>query len=358
MQRAPVFHRGRRNPDFFNQSRAYLDSQPGVLMLNRLTISALLKSVIAVMAACVVAFLIMTAWDSWGRLQTAARISVIADASAHAFKAMSNLRTDRATTSSEFERRRCRHGRLDQDAARLSRRHQSGAALRCWISPRRWNFRSEATLLPSLTQQFDSLKALQTEIHRGDRAAEGVAPGSAWQGICRCRDHVAADDWKSWSRSSPPPSATVDPVVDQLLAIKQLAWQVRDTGGQAAVLLSHGIERRPPAAGSTPDLRQIRDRRGIFLEGAGDRGGGNAAAGQPGRSHGRDQDGLFRAAISGVLRAIAECDDRRRENRSDVGAMESRRDRAPRRRGQAGRARARRGQAPRRGGSGLRRGNR
>ena len=57
-------------------------------MLNRLTISALLKSVIALMAACVVAFLVMTAWESWGRLQTAARISVIADASAHAFKAM------------------------------------------------------------------------------------------------------------------------------------------------------------------------------------------------------------------------------------------------------------------------------
>ena len=71
-------------------------------MLNCLTISALLKSVIAVMAACVVAFLIMTAWESWGRLQTAARISVIADASAHAFKAMSNLRTDRATTSSNM----------------------------------------------------------------------------------------------------------------------------------------------------------------------------------------------------------------------------------------------------------------
>ena len=68
-------------------------------MLNRLTISALLKSVIAVMAACVVAFLIATAWDSWGRLQSAARISVIAEASGKAFKAMHNLRTDRSTTN-------------------------------------------------------------------------------------------------------------------------------------------------------------------------------------------------------------------------------------------------------------------
>jgi len=68
-------------------------------MLNRLTISALLKSVIAVMAACVVAFLITTAWDAWGRLQSAGRISVIAEVSENAFKAMHNLRTDRANTT-------------------------------------------------------------------------------------------------------------------------------------------------------------------------------------------------------------------------------------------------------------------
>src|ERR1700682_4133517 len=68
-------------------------------MLNRLTISVLLKSVIALMAACVVGFLITTAWESWGRLQAAGRISVIAEASANAFKAMHNLRTDRATTN-------------------------------------------------------------------------------------------------------------------------------------------------------------------------------------------------------------------------------------------------------------------
>src|SRR6266852_6058062 len=67
-------------------------------MLNNLTISALLKSVIAVMAACVVAFLVTAAWDSWGRLQSASRMTVIAAASENAFKAMHNLRTDRTNT--------------------------------------------------------------------------------------------------------------------------------------------------------------------------------------------------------------------------------------------------------------------
>jgi hypothetical protein len=68
-------------------------------MLNRLTVSALLKSVIGAMAACVVAFLSVSAWTSWERLQAAGRITVIADASASAFKAMHNLRNDRPSTN-------------------------------------------------------------------------------------------------------------------------------------------------------------------------------------------------------------------------------------------------------------------
>ena len=67
-------------------------------MLNRLTVSALLKTVILVTSFGVVIALWLSAWDSWGRLQVANRISVIADSSAYMFKAMHNLRTDRSTT--------------------------------------------------------------------------------------------------------------------------------------------------------------------------------------------------------------------------------------------------------------------
>ena len=68
-------------------------------MLNRLTVSALLKTVILITSFCVVVGFSLNAWDSWGRLQAASRISVIADASANMFKAMHNLRTDRSTTN-------------------------------------------------------------------------------------------------------------------------------------------------------------------------------------------------------------------------------------------------------------------
>jgi hypothetical protein len=67
-------------------------------MLNRLTVSALLTSVIAVMVACVVAFLAFNAWHSLGSVRAAHRIALTAELSANAFTAMHNLRTDRSNT--------------------------------------------------------------------------------------------------------------------------------------------------------------------------------------------------------------------------------------------------------------------
>ena len=68
-------------------------------MLNRLTVSALLKTVILATSLCVVVGFSLNAWNSWNRLQVESRISVVADASANLFKAMHNLRTDRSTTN-------------------------------------------------------------------------------------------------------------------------------------------------------------------------------------------------------------------------------------------------------------------
>ena len=68
-------------------------------MLNRLSITTLLTSVISGMAVCVVALLAINAWGSWTQVRTAGRVLTIADASANTFKAMHNLRTDRSSTN-------------------------------------------------------------------------------------------------------------------------------------------------------------------------------------------------------------------------------------------------------------------
>src|ERR1700747_1083151 len=68
-------------------------------MLNRLTVSTLLKAVILSTAFIIVVMFSLSAWESWQRLQSANRISVIAGISANLFKAMHNLRTDMASTN-------------------------------------------------------------------------------------------------------------------------------------------------------------------------------------------------------------------------------------------------------------------
>jgi methyl-accepting chemotaxis protein len=216
-------------------------------MLNRLTISALLKSVIALMAACVVAFLIMAAWDSWGRLQTADRISVIADASANAFKAMHNLRTDRATTSQNLNAEV-----VEPDAEQTLRAYHEteNPALRSVLDlAATVEIADQKTLLPALARQFDTLKGLQTE------SMDALGKPKASRRPALVKEYVEATSalLLTLEKLSTQLAAAVnhnDPVVDQLLAIKQLAWLVRDTGGQAALLLSNGLAagRLPPEA--------------------------------------------------------------------------------------------------------------
>ena len=141
-------------------------------MLNRLTVSALLKTVILAMSLCVVIGVSLNAWDSWGRLQVANRISVIADTSAYLFKAMHNLRTDRATT----ERLLNADAPMDADIEKYLRGLRDG------------NRRSEPTPLPLSLHELHALWAEAQHHHahplrpRGDdhgalRALRRLPPG-------------------------------------------------------------------------------------------------------------------------------------------------------------------------------------
>ena len=51
-----------------------------------------------------------------------------------------------------------------------------------------------------------------------------------------------------------------DPVIDQLLMIKQLAWLMRNTAGEASLLISNGLVVRPRGARSPSNLHQARRR--------------------------------------------------------------------------------------------------
>src|ERR1700722_5902310 len=67
-------------------------------MLNRLTISTLLKSAVALCGAAVITLLAFSVSDSWGRLRTASRAAAATQASTDLFMALHNLRIDNSTT--------------------------------------------------------------------------------------------------------------------------------------------------------------------------------------------------------------------------------------------------------------------
>ena len=71
-------------------------------MLNRFSVNAVLKTIIAALSALAMAMLTVDAWSSWHRVGAARRISAAAEASAHLFTALHNLRVDRAQTNQDL----------------------------------------------------------------------------------------------------------------------------------------------------------------------------------------------------------------------------------------------------------------
>jgi methyl-accepting chemotaxis protein len=208
-------------------------------MLNRLTVSALLKTVILVTSFCVVVGFSLNAWDSWGRLQQAGRISVITDASANMFKAMHNLRTDRSTTN------RLLNGGapLDADIEKYLR------ALRDAEMPGMSNalalfgkieFPQQQSLVPEFDRLFKTLTAAQKEFW--ELMAQPTSPRRAalakeymetTQGLLSVLDKLSGVLAGSVNHQ--------DATIDQLFAIKQIAWLLRNTAGEASLLISNGL---------------------------------------------------------------------------------------------------------------------
>ena len=215
-------------------------------MLNCLTVSALLQSVIALLAVCVVSLLVTTAWQSWERLRATGHISAVAQASTNAFKAMHNLRTDRSSTprvlngeapvSPEIDR--FLHGIHDAEMPAI----RSTAALLPSIP-----FAEQATLLTALNQQVERLSALQAETWdqlRKPKKARRAALSKEYT-------DVTGEVLATLERISANLAASVnhnDPLIDHLLSIKQAAWQLRNTAGEASDLVATGLV----ATGSLP----------------------------------------------------------------------------------------------------------
>jgi len=218
-------------------------------MLNRLTVSALLKAVILTTAFCVVIGISISAWDSWGRLQVTSRIAVIADASANLFKAMHNLRTDQSTTIRLLNADSAMDSDIDKylRSLRDAEMPAMGSALGQLASV---EFPQHQTLVPELDRLFKALTGLQKEFW------DDVAKPKASRRATLPKEYLdtTAALLVTLDKLSAALAAAVnhqDATIDQLLAIKQIAWLLRNTGGEASLIISKGL-----AAGRiAPEIR-------------------------------------------------------------------------------------------------------
>ena len=208
-------------------------------MLNRLTVSVLIKSVIVLMSVCLMALLCVSAWDSWGRLTMTSRISVIAEASANMFKAMHNLRTDQSTTNRLLLSDQPMDSTIDKYLRELrdSEMPAMGNALGQLAII---DFPQKTTLVPEFDHEFKLLNAEQKEFW--DAVAKPIASRRA--GLAPEYAQTTADLLKALDKLSTALASAVnhqDPAIDQLLAIKQNAWLLRNTAGEASLLISKGL---------------------------------------------------------------------------------------------------------------------
>jgi methyl-accepting chemotaxis protein len=224
-------------------------------MITRLSVNFLVKGGMASLALTIVALLGVGAATCWQQLDTSGRTLHIVRVSQEAFTVFANIRTDRSSAP--------RTWLADAPISAENRAYLTGMqnrempALAATIAQlQNIPFDGRDTLSPALEQSYQTLTALQTEfwagvvMPRGSRraglAVEYAAAGNKLQDIL---EKINAQLLPQIKRD--------DALVADLVELKQLAWLIRDSAGENAVMISQALS----GAKLTADAREIYTRR-------------------------------------------------------------------------------------------------
>jgi methyl-accepting chemotaxis protein len=211
-------------------------------MLNRVSINALLKSVILVLCASLVVILALGAWSSWKRVNTVNRIAGVAEVSTHLFKALHNLRSDRSRTI-----RMVLADRTNTPAtAMLSEARDAVVpALKAAMATlKTMSFPGQQAMASELDQRFNTL----TRLHAESIAAAARPKSERPPGLAKTINDEFSALIAFIDRATVQLNRLVkleDAFIDQLMEIKQLAWTVRDRGGDSSVMVSNALSGQP-----------------------------------------------------------------------------------------------------------------
>jgi methyl-accepting chemotaxis protein len=207
-----------------------------------LSVNALLKSVIATLAAVVVVLLALGAWESWGRLQSVNRTSAVVDVSTHLFTALHNLRVDRASSYRDLMEDKqftaMNQQVRDARAAELPALRSAIAGLE------RVDMADRQAVIEGLSQAVKRLVALHEETAPAFlRPKAERRPGLAQEMFNEANGLLEAVDKLSGRLTRLV--KLEDPFIDQILQLQQLAMVVRNAGGDASIMVSNPLGGQP-----------------------------------------------------------------------------------------------------------------
>lgn len=212
-------------------------------MLNRMSVTALLTSVIALMACGLVVLLSVGAWTSWKQLRSANRIHLASDIAANAFKAMHNLRVERSAMVRELNSETTVAADTAGYLQRIQNIEMTSGANAIALSSQ-FDFAGRETLLSELNRNFEKVKTLQATsweaLHKpkASRQADLVKD-------YRDSDEALLKSLEQLSERIGAEIARADPIVDHLFNVKQAAWLLRNTAGEASLIVSLGLAGQP-----------------------------------------------------------------------------------------------------------------
>jgi methyl-accepting chemotaxis protein len=207
-------------------------------MLNRWSVNALLKSVIVVMSGAVVLMLAFNAWDAYERYAVASRVSVLTDASGSVFRALNGLRLDRSFT----ERALSAETVAPQDRKQImDARDIELPALKLAIDTvGSVDFPGRQSFVDTMKRTMAGLEPLQSESTAAfDRPKADRRADLSKTYVAMANELIDALD-----RLGVELAAQVkmkDPFVDEMMTLKQLGWNGRQSAGDASVAISAAL---------------------------------------------------------------------------------------------------------------------
>jgi len=211
-------------------------------MLNRLSVSVLLKSVVGLLAGAIILTLAIGSWNSWNRLRNAERNAQVAEVSIDLFAGSHTTRLDRTTTYRDLQADNAigvspilRDIRTKQmTALRSSLVMLKRIALPVEGARDVATFEEALNKMAALQQESAAALAQPKSARRAGLADEYVKQGIALSSLL---DKVTANLVNLVKLD--------DAYIDQLIQLKELAWIARNKGGDASTMISNAVSGLP-----------------------------------------------------------------------------------------------------------------